>query len=322
MSARISARRVVSVSFLVDVLDVVTNLVVMLLTGSAVVFAEMAQGIADALGSGLLVVGERRARRPGDRPHPLGYAREAFFWGLLSAVAMLVVGGGLSAWRGYRQVVERAPLENSVLALGVLALAVLTNGYAVSLSVRKLAEEGSLREAFRDPKRPLVKSALIRDLVGTVTSLVGLGALALYQAYGLVLFDAAGALVAALLMTAGSLVLMSQARSLIIGRALPEDELERLRAVVLAMPEVEAVNQLAAIYSGAAQVLVDADLDLAEELDTPRIEAVLDDLEARVRTAIPETGRVRVLLNSPDAPDPARGLASPRGEESDPTAGN
>jgi cation diffusion facilitator family transporter len=302
MSSRISARQVVSVSFLVDLLDVVTNLVVMLLTGSAVIFGEMAQGIADSLGSALLVVGERRARRPRDRTHPLGYAREAFFWGLLSAVSMLVVGGGLSAWRGYRQLVERAPLDNTYLAIAVLALAVATNGYAVSLSVRKLAEEGSLREAFRDPKRPLVKSALIRDVVGTFTSVVGLAALALYSALGVVIFDAAGALVAAVLMVAGSLVLMSQVRSLITGRALPEDELARLRAAILAIPEVDAVNQLSAIYSGVAEVLVDADLDLAEDLDTAEIEAVLDDFEMRARTVIPEIGRVRVLLNSLETP--------------------
>jgi divalent metal cation (Fe/Co/Zn/Cd) transporter len=166
--------------------------------------------------------------------------------------------------------------------------------------VRKLAEEDGLREAFRDPKRPLVKSALIRDVVGTFTSLVGLGALALYQVLGVVVFDAAGALVAAVLMVAGSLVLMSQARSLITGRALPEDDLARLRAAVLAMPEVDAVNQLNAIYSGVAEVLVDADLDLAENLNTTEIEAVLDDLERRARNAVPEVGRVRVLLNSPE----------------------
>jgi hypothetical protein len=64
---------------------------------------------------------------------------------------------------------------------------------------------------------------------------------------------------------------------------------------------VDAVNQLAAIYAGDAEVLVDADLDLAEDLDTTQIEAVLDDVEARVRATIPETGQVRVLLNSPEA---------------------
>lgn len=303
MPSSISSRRVLGVSLLVDLLDVVTNMVVALLTGSAVVFAEMAQGVADALGSALLVVGERRAARPRDAEHPFGYAREAFFWGLLSAVAMLVIGAGLSAWRGYQQLVEREALESPMLALAVLTLAVGTNGYAVSLSARKLASEGGgLRSAFRNQSRPLVKGALLRDVVGTFTSVVGLAALLLYQGFGLVIFDAAGALAAAVLMFAASLALIAQARALITGRSLPELELARVVEAVQSIDEVDGVNHLAAIYAGASEVLVDADLDLAEGLDTARIEAVLDDVEHRVRAVLPETERVRVLLNSPEAP--------------------
>jgi divalent metal cation (Fe/Co/Zn/Cd) transporter len=61
---------------------------------------------------------------------------------------------------------------------------------------------------------------------------------------------------------------------------------------------VEAINRLSAIYAGASEVLVDADLDLAEDLDTTQIEAVLDDVEARVRAILPEILQVRILLNS------------------------
>lgn len=303
MAPSISSRRVLVVSFLVNVLDVVTNLIAALLTGSAVVFAQMAQGLADSVGSALLVIGERRAGRPRDGAHPFGYAREAFFWGLLSAIVMLVVGAGLSAWRGYQQLVEPEPIGSPVLALAVLVLSVVTNGYAVSLSARKLVSEGGgLGTAFRSLNRPLVKSAMLRDAVGTTTSVVGLGALVLYRELGLVLIDAVGALVAALFMFAASLFLMTQAKALITGRALPEDDLARLRAAVRATPEVEAINRLAAIYAGASEVLVDADLDLAEDLDTTQIETVLDDVEARVRAVLPETERVRILLNSPGAP--------------------
>jgi cation diffusion facilitator family transporter len=300
MAATPSSRRVLMVSFLVDVFDVVSNLVVALLTGSAVVFAEMAQGLADSTGSALLVIGERRSRRPSDTEHPLGYAREAFFWGLLSAVAMLVIGAGLSAWRGYQQLVNPSPLGTPLLAIAVVGLAVVTNGYAVSLSVRKLvADDGSLRAAFRNMDQPLVKSALLRDAIGTFTSVVGLVALILYQSLDLLLFDALGALAAAIIMVAASLVLMTQARALITGQALPDHARAPLRVAVLGTPGVEAVNRLAAVYSGPSQVLLDADLDLAENLDTVQIEALLDVLEARVRNVVPDLERVRVILNSP-----------------------
>jgi len=303
MAATPSSRRVLLVSFLVDVFDVVSNLVVALLTGSAVVFAEMAQGLADSAGSALLVIGERRSKRPSDADHPLGYAREAFFWALLSAVAMLMIGAGLSAWRGYQQLVNPSPLNTPLLAIAVVGLAVVTNGYAVSLSIRKLvAEHGSLRAAFRNMDQPLVKSAFLRDAIGTFTSVVGLAALMIYQRLGLLVFDALGALVAAVMMVAGSIMLMTQARALITGQALPDHALSRMRAAVLNTPGVEAVNRLAAVYSGTSQVLVDADLDLAEDLDTVQIEALLDLLEARLRAVVHDVERVRVILNSPDKP--------------------
>ena len=300
MARKISARRVVMVSFLVDLLDVITNLIVAVLTGSAVVFAEMAQGVADSIGSALLVIGERRAARPRNAEHPLGYAREAFFWGLLSAVAMLVIGAGLSAWRGLQQLLYPEPLQAPLLAVAVLILAVATNGYAVSLSVRKLMTENQgLWDILHTFNQPLVKGAFLRDAIGTFTSIVGLCALLLYSAGDLLIFDALGAITAALCMFAGSLVLIAQARALITGRALPEKDLRKLRKAILTDPNVEAINRLAAIYAGASEVLVDADLDLAEHLSTSEIETVLDRLEDRVRKISPEIERVRVLLNSP-----------------------
>ena len=300
MSANLSSRRVLLVSFLVDVFDVLSNLVVAVLTGSAVVFAEMAQGIADVAGSAMLVIGERRSRRPSDAAHPFGYAQEAFFWGLMSAFVMLAIGAGMSAWRGYRQLVDFHPLAMPLLAMAVVALAVLTNSYAVSLSLRKLMSgHGSLRAAFRSLDQPLVKSALLRDVIGTFTSVVGLVALILYEVVGFAFFDALGALAAAVLMTAASLLLIAQSRALIAGQAIPQNQLRRLRNVVLATPGVIAVNRIAAVYAGTSDILVELDLDLAEDMETVEIEALLDRLESRVRDVLPDTDRVSVQLNSP-----------------------
>lgn len=295
-----SRRRVVVVSFLVDLFDVVTNLVVALITGSAVVFAEMAQGVADSVGSGLLVVGDRRSSRPRDPEHPQGYQREAFFWAVLSAVAMLLIGAGLSGWRGIRQIADPSSLDNAPLAIAVLVLAIGTNGYAVALSVRNLTgRNGSLREALGDAGQPLVKGALLRDVIGTTTSVIGLLALILYQVFDEVAFDAAGAIAAAVMMAVASIGLMIQARELIAGRSLPDRELRLLEQVIVAMPGVDAVNRLVAVHAGSDHVDVDVDLDLSEGLETADIEALLDELESRAREVVPQVASLHVDLNSP-----------------------
>lgn len=46
-------------------------------------------------------------------------------------------------------------------------------------------------------------------------------------------------------------------------------------------------------------MLLYTDLDLAEELDTSEIEAILEALEFRVKAVLPGIERVRVLLDTP-----------------------
>jgi divalent metal cation (Fe/Co/Zn/Cd) transporter len=148
---------------------------------------------------------------------------------------------------------------------------------------------------------PLVKSALLRDAIGTFTSIVGLIALVLYQGFGYIFFDEIGGRAAALMMAAASLVLMAQARALITGRALPKSTVRHLRKTILATPGVDSVNHLAAVYAGTSAILVDVDLDLDEELDTVQIEALLDRVEQRIRVELPDTEHVRVELSSPES---------------------
>ena len=112
------------------------------------------------------------------------------------------------------------------------------------------------------------------------------------------LFDALGALAAPVMMVVASVALLVQARALITGQSVPEPVLERLRKTVAATPGVEAVNRLVAVYAGTSQVLVEADLDLEDGLDTNSIEALLGGLEARARQVEPHLDRVRVVLSS------------------------
>jgi cation diffusion facilitator family transporter len=307
MAGLITTRRVVATSLLVDLFDIVSNLVVALLTDSAVIFAEMAQGLADATGSLLLVVGYWRAKQPRSAKYPLGHDREVFFWVLLAALVMLVLGAGLSSWRGYRQLVDPQPLENLPLALGILIVSVCTNGYALSLSARKLREGGlGLREAFRGSKRPMVNTSLLQDSLGTGSALMGLIALLIYVIGGVTILDGLGAILIAALMVVFALALVHQAQRLIAGRGVPGRVQKRILAVVQAVPGVDVVNALVAVFIGAQRIEVHLDIDARDDLDTDEIEALLDRIEAAARSASPDVAEVRIDLNSPRAPDAAQ----------------
>src|SRR3954468_2952781 len=70
------------------------------LTGSPALLAETLHTVADAGHEVFLFVAIRRSRQPPDATHPLGYGPERYYWALLAAIGMFVVGGAVSIWDG------------------------------------------------------------------------------------------------------------------------------------------------------------------------------------------------------------------------------
>lgn len=300
MSKKTSTKRVVTVSFMVDLLDIITNLIVAVLTGSAVIFAEMIQGLSDSLGSFLLVVGQKRSRKPRDIQHPLGHSREVFFWALLSSMVMLTLGSGLTIWRGYHQFISPQPIENKFFALSVLILSVITNGYAFHQSMKKIYIDGiSFIRSFKESSNQLVKTALLRNSLGVLSAIVGLVAMLFYNFFGILLFDAIGAIMVGILMIIFAIILITQARNLITGQSVPKKIKQKIRQSTLSIPEVVAINRLSAVYTGSEEILVDIDLDLKEKLTTTQIEKTLDRIKQAIVKEVPEVKNLRVDLNSP-----------------------
>src|SRR5262245_16606818 len=84
------------VAFVANVVIAVAKLIAGLVSGSAALLGEAAHSFADSLNEVLLGYSLRRARRPPDAGHPLGYGRERFLWAFMAAIASFLIGGCLS----------------------------------------------------------------------------------------------------------------------------------------------------------------------------------------------------------------------------------
>ncbi len=299
MYQRPSTRRVLLTSLVVDFLDVVTNLLVAIATGSAVIFAELVQGVTDFLGSLFLVIGRGQARKPKDFTHPFGYARDVFFWSLVSSFIMLFIGATLSVYKGYHQVQTPEAVHYKEVALAILLFSTLSNGYALSQGIKKISFPGiNLVQSFQESSQQLVKTAILRDLLGTLAALTGLLALIIYELSGSIVFDGVGAIAIGSLMAVFSLILINQSRHLLVGRTVSKKVINRIGRSVMKITEVININRLLAIYIGNDEILVDLDVELKDKLSTTKIEEILDQIKATIIRDVPETKSVQIDLHS------------------------
>ncbi|MCB0036092.1 MAG: cation transporter [Anaerolineales bacterium] len=78
-------------------------------TGSSVMLSEGIHSVADRGNQGLILLGLRRSQKPAGAQHPFGHGQELYFWGLIVAIILFGLGGGLSIYE--RVIYIRHPSE-------------------------------------------------------------------------------------------------------------------------------------------------------------------------------------------------------------------
>jgi hypothetical protein len=99
-------------------------------------------------------------RRP-DVSHPFGYGAELFYWSLLAALSIFVVGGVLSVWEGIQRLLHPGDVQAGLVGFAVLGLGCLLDGTSWLTSVRQLRREATARGVrFRQHLRSTTDTAV------------------------------------------------------------------------------------------------------------------------------------------------------------------
>jgi cation diffusion facilitator family transporter len=282
----------VAIAISTDLAMSVAKAVAAALTGSAALFAETLHSLADTGNQLLLLKGLRGSRRRPDISHPFGYGAELFYWSLLAALGIFIVGGVLSIWEGAQRLLHPSEVQMGLVGFAVLGLGFLLDGTSWLASVRQLRREATargvpLRQHLRSTTDTAVTAVFYEDTAALLGNAIALAGLGLHQLLGSPAPDAAASIGIGVLLAAIGLRLAARNRALLTNRSESPVVLDRIRDLLAADPEVAAVGQVTSVYLGPHQLLVTAEIQPLDTISGLRLRQLLAELRGRVTAAVP-----------------------------------
>ena len=271
-----------------------------LITGSSSMLAESVHSVADTANQGLLLWGQRQARREADRLHPFGYGRSRYFYSFVVALVLFTLGSVFALYEGYHKISHPEPLTSAPVAIAILVVAIGLESYSFRTAIvesRPLKGSSGWWRFIRTSRNPELPVVLLEDagaLIGLIFALTGVGLTVLT---GNAVWDGIGTIGIGALLGVIAVILMVEMHSLLIGEGATA---EQQRAIVDALegtPHVGRVIHLRTQYLGPDEMLVGAKIALPPDCELATVAQVIDDAEARIREAVPAA---RVIYLEPD----------------------
>jgi len=269
--------------------------------------AEAVHSAADSSNQLLLLWGGASSKRAPSRDHPFGYGRERYFWSFVVAMVIFSLGGLFSIYEGASKLLHPHELTRPGWAIGILCVAVILQGMASHTAVRqarRVKQNVSWWAFIRRTKNPELPVILLEDLgalCGLLLALVGIG---ISIATGNPLYDALGSISIGALLVAIAVVLAIEMKSLLIGESAGPLQRERIREAIQTAEPVHRIIHMRTQHLGPEEVLVGAKVEFAADLAFRELSAVIDNVETRVREALPKTELM--IYIEPDVFEPER----------------
>jgi len=285
------SRKVVYAGIVGNLLVAVTKFVAAGFTHSSAMLSEAVHSVVDTLNQVVMLYGLRRASRPADPGHPLGYGRELYFWSFVVAVLIFAIGAGVSVYEGIRHVMDPEPMQNPWVNYLVLGLAGLIEFGSWTVAMREFnrqrGDQGYF-EAAEKTKDPSTLTLLLEDsaaLIGIAIALVGTAA---SQLLGMPILDGVASILIGLLLGVVSMFLARESKRLLIGEPARRSLVEAIKRCAQAQEGVASVNGLLTIHLAPRQVVCALSIEFEDALQVPSLEKAVEEMEARIRQSHPE----------------------------------
>jgi cation diffusion facilitator family transporter len=300
------SRKVLVAALAANLLIAVIKFIAAGITHSSAMLSEAVHSLVDTSNEVLLMYGERQARQPPDREHPLGHGREFYFWSFIVSLLIFALGAGVSTYEGIRHVLDPVEMDRPIVNYIVLALAGVFEGGSWVVAFREFRRRKGKRgylEAAQQTKDPTTLIVFLEDsaaLLGVAIALAGTFAA---QALGEPIYDGVASIAIGLLLGAVAVFLARENKQLLIGESASVATIRSIEALAREEPRVHNLNGLLTFQIAPKQVIAALSIHFADGQDADDIEQAIERLEQRIREKHPD---VLMLLVKPQTPEAYR----------------
>ncbi|GAB3459066.1 cation diffusion facilitator family transporter [Actinophytocola sediminis] len=277
----------------------VAKFVGFLITGSSSMLAESVHSVADTSNQGLLLLGQKTARRAATREHPFGFGRDRYFYSFIVALMLFTLGSAFAIYEAIHKLQHPEDLNAPMVAVVILVVAIVLETFSFRTAIvesRKVKGDVSWWGFIRQSRSPELPVVLLEDagaLFGLVFALFGVG---LAVITGDAMWDGIGTLMIGILLGIIAIILIIEMKSLLIGEGATPKEFDAINAAVVG-GRVRRLIHIRTQYVGPDELLVAAKIALEPGLPLSEVAVEIDAAEVRIRAAV---ASARLIYLEPD----------------------
>ncbi len=275
----------------------ILKLIAAVVTGSSGMMAEALHSIADTTNQVFLLLGLRFYKRPASEKHPFGYGKERFFWSFIAAIFIFGVGATYAIYEGIVKLNHPHPPENLIWAYVVLAISFVLEGCSIALAIYQELKEAhheglTFLEYLRESKDPTAKTVIFEDSAALLGILIAAAGIYLTEhhtgpgdgAY----WDGLASIAIGLVLSVVAFVLARTSRGLLLGEAATKKSVTAIAEAIEGHPNVVKLVELLTMHLAPRQILINAHINLRDDLVTDEIEKTVEEIEASIKEAEPK----------------------------------
>lgn len=291
------SRRVLLTALAANVGIAIAKFVAAAITGSSAMVTEGVHSLVDSTNQVLLLYGTRRSQRPPTAVHPLGYGRELYFWSFVVAILVFSLGAGVSLYEGVEHLMHPQPTTDVLVAFVVLGVGIALEGWSTVAALRQFnTERGpkSVYRAIRDTKDAPNLIVLLENsgaVAGLVIAGIGVGLSALT---GSPLYDGLASILIGLVLAVTAIMLLIEAKGLLIGEAADPLLVKELRRVAERHEGIVAVKEVLTVHQAPDMVVAIISADFDDTISARAVEQTVASIEREVSKQFPVVTRVYI----------------------------